>query len=668
MTWKNVTLVLSFILLMACPKASAETEWEKWLNDIMQDGDYSEAMYEEMHDMLLDMQNNKININNTTREELEALPFLSGQQVMDIMEYLDRHHSMKSLNELMSIESITYQTRQLLYEFLYVGKEKGEQFPSISEIIKRGRNELSLYGKIPTYKRVGDASGGAYLGYPYKYWARYSFKSSKYVRAGFVAAQDAGEPFFRRGNKHGFDQYSGYLMINGTGCMETLIIGRYSVSAGMGLVMNTGFSIGKTGILQNMGRQRNVLRPHTSASESGYMQGVAATLRLNDNIRITPFVSYRKVDATLNKDGTVSTLLYSGYHRTISEMKKKHNTSVSAAGINAGWNKGDISLGATATFTHIDRALNPNKSIIYRRIYPEGQNFTNVSINYSWLHYPFSINGETAVNANGAMATLNTLSYDISEHVDVMGIYRFYSFKYSSMYANAFGEGGKVQNESGAYFGVNWHPRYGLDFMAYTDFAYFAWPRYGVSQSSYASDNVISGSWKHGNWIFSGRYRLHLRQKDNSSHSTIEWRTEHRARIGAQWNGGKWVSRSQLDFASAQTSSSSASCGYMITENIGYAIGLWSLYAGGKYFHTDSYDSRLYSYERAMPHTFSYPAYYGHGIRYSLVADWQPTASLRFTAKAAVTNYFDRSTIGSSYQQINASSACDIELASKWIF
>ena len=215
---------------------------------------------------------------------------------------------------------------------------------------------------------------------------------------------------------------------------------------------------------------------------------------------------------------------------------------------------------------------------------------------------------------------------------------------------------------------MKWQPRYGLEIMAYTDFAYFAWPRYGASQSSYANDNVVNCSWKSGSWQFSGRYRLHLRQKDTKLASGLSWQVEHRLRIGAEWTAGRWTSKSQLDVASTPSSSSSASVsqGYMLTENIGYDAGKWQLFAGGKYFHTDSYDSRLYSYERAMPHTFSYPAYFGHGIRYSLVAVWTPIPSLQFTAKAAVTNYFDRSTISSGQQQINASSACDIEMGLRW--
>ena len=661
-------LFILVILLSSALNVNAETEWEKWLDGIMLDGDYSEDTHEELYENLLELQRNGINVNSATREDLLALPFVSEQQVMDILEYIHFHGALKSINELMSIESIDYSTRQLLQEFLYAGDKPEKGFPSLKNIMAMGKNELSLYTKIPTYERVGDASNGDYLGYPYKFWARYSFSYAKNVRIGIVASQDPGEPFFSQSNKYGFDQYSGFIQLNGLGSVESLIVGRYSIAAGMGLVMNNSFSLGKTAMLQDFGRQRNALRPHTSASENGYMQGAAATIRLSDAIRLTPFLSYRKTDATLNDDGSISSLIYTGYHRTISELNKKNNTSLTAGGMNARWNHKDFSLGATAVFTHINRPLSPNKSATYKKIYPEGSNFFNASLNYSWLHYPFSVNGETAINANGAIATLNTLGWHLSQYVEVMGIYRFYSLNYYSLYANAFNEGGKTQNESGLYLGVRWQPKYGIDIQAYTDLAYFAWPRYGVSQSSYAIDNMVSASYKTGKWLLSGKYRLHFKQKDSKSASGISWQTEHRLRIGAEWTGDGWTSKSQLDITSVSSTSesSSSSQGFMITENIGYDIGKWQIFAGGKYFNTDGYDSRLYSYERAMPHTFSFPAYYGHGIRYSLTAVWAPSPTLQFNAKAGITDYFDRSTISSGQQQINASSACDIEVGMRW--
>ena len=73
------------------------------------------------------------------------------------------------------------------------------------------------------------------------------------------------------------------------------------------------------------------------------------------------------------------------------------------------------------------------------------------------------------------------------------------------------------------------------------------------------------------------------------------------------------------------------------------------------WFRTDDYDSRLFVYERSVQYDFSFPSYYGHGIRYALMAQ----ASLhRFllAAKFSVTDYFDRAVISSGLQQVDCSS------------
>ena len=47
-------LVFLFILLLLPLKAHAETEWEKWLDSIMLDGEYSDDTHEELYENLLD--------------------------------------------------------------------------------------------------------------------------------------------------------------------------------------------------------------------------------------------------------------------------------------------------------------------------------------------------------------------------------------------------------------------------------------------------------------------------------------------------------------------------------------------------------------------------------------------------------------------------------------
>lgn len=75
--------------------------------------------------------------------------------------------------------------------------------------------------KVPFYERKGDASGtDGYLGYPYKHGLRYQFRYGNSVKLGFVASQDAGEPFFGGRNTMGYDFYSFYLQVKNLGQME----------------------------------------------------------------------------------------------------------------------------------------------------------------------------------------------------------------------------------------------------------------------------------------------------------------------------------------------------------------------------------------------------------------------------------------------------------------
>jgi hypothetical protein len=78
------------------------------------------------------------------------------------------------------------------------------------------------------------------------------------------------------------------------------------------------------------------------------------------------------------------------------------------------------------------------------------------------------------------------------------------------------------------------------------------------------------------------------------------------------------------------------------------------------WFRSDDYDSRLYQYEPSTQYDFSFPAYYGHGIRCSLLAQTDIGKHLALATKLGVTKYFDRSVIGTGLQQVDHSSMADL--------
>lgn len=669
--WSNLSLVqmrtLITLLLSAVTlgmSAQKERPWNQYLNEVMTAEDAESASWEETYDLLCELEQHPLDINLATREQLEELPFLSAQQVEGIMEYRDRYGFLKSLGELQMIPALDYRQLQLLPFFVYVGEEPEAGFPSLKAIAKYGKQELTATMRVPFYERKGDKEG--YLGYPYRHWLRYQFTYGDNLKFGLVGAQDAGEPFFSNRNRWGYDYYAPYLQIRKLGRLESFVAGKYRVSLGMGLVLNNSFGLGKLSMLQNLGRPTYSLRAHSSRS-TDYLQGVAATVDVTRSLKATAFISDRPMDATLNKtDSTVATILTTDYHRTETEMGKKHNLHQTAFGGSLRYSHNGLRFGANVLVTHYDRRLEPNTTILYRQHYPQGRDFLNASIDYGYVRPRVSLFGETALDGKGHLATINSLSLQLCESLNLLALQRFYSYSYTALMAQSYSDGGKTQNESGVYLGLTWQPSSAFRLVAYTDYAYFAWARYRVSQSSYSFDNLLQTTYTHHNWTLGARYRLRMKQRDNDDKTALLNLWEHRGRLTADYaSPSGWGFRTQLD---GGYGASNDEWGIMLSEHLSFTHRWLRLNAAMGYFHTDSYDSRVYLYERSPLYTYNCGQFYGEGIRYWLMARANIGNNLLLTAKVGVTDYFDRRTIGSSYQQIAASSQCDLDLQLRWKF
>ena len=653
------------VLLLMCftcgVQAQSGHEWERYLNEVMTAEDAGSAAWEDTYDLLCELEQHPLDINRATREQLEQLPFLSAQQVEEMVEYLFRYGPMKSLAELRMIRSLDDSRRRLLTYFVVI--PENPDYQESSGKANYFHHELMATGRIPFYERKGDA--GAYQGYPYRHWLRYQLTYGDQLKAGIVGSQDAGEPFFGGKNRMGYDYYSVYLQLNRWRRIETLILGNYRVSMGLGLILNNSFGLGKVSMLQNMGRPTSTLRAHSSRSSDGYLQGAAATVNITKGLTATGFISYRAMDATLNKDGTAATILTTGYHRTETEMEKKNNLKNTTFGGNVRYQANGYHAGFNLVGTHLNRELKPNTATLYRQHYAQGYDFLNMSADYGYVHHRFSVNGEMAMNKQGALATINSVSLQLGSEWSLMALYRFYSYRYTSLYANSYSDGGNVQNESGIYIGATWQPSPSWKLMAYTDYAYFPWAKYQISQSSHSWDQLLQVSYIKKRWTFGGRYRLRIRQKDNDDKTALVTRTEHRGRVSAEYSS-VWSSRTQIDFGF--TSFKEHEKGLMVSETLGFTYHWLRLNGGLGWFHTDSYDSRVYLYELGPLYSYSITQFSGEGIRYWLMARANIGSHLMLTAKLGITNYFDLSTIGSSYQQINHSSQSDLDLQLRWKF
>ena len=666
----------------ASPQSS--NDWQDAFRSWLSADDAAEGYSEATFELLSDLAEHPLNLNQTSQSELEQLPFLSAEQIEELVAYIERYRPLRSLSELQMIESLNRDTRLLLNYFVVIGDtlSPARSVKSVlSQMLHEGHFTLEGSLRQPFYKRKGDISG--YLGYQQRHDLRLQFSSRDQLKFGLTAAQDAGEPFFSDRNRWGYDHYAYYFQLRKMGRLEALNLGMYRVQFGMGLVMNTGFYLGKQASLQSLGRKTQTLTAHTSRSVGGYLQGAAAQIRLAPAWSMTAFASYRPIDATLNDDGTIRTLLTDGYHRTPTEMAKKHNSHETDLGFRLSYQPNTPhktykpSISFNAVYTHFDRPLFPYVAVSqqhnYRLYAPSGSSFFNASLDYGLTSARFSFMGETAINGDGALAAIHTLSVRATDQLNLMLLHRYYDKRYTALHARSFGESSSAQNEHGVYLGASWSPSRKLLLQSYVDYAHFPFLRYRVNAPSDAFDAFFLARTLFNIGTLEAHYRFHIRQRNNTTQSYLNNHYEHRTRLSFTYPSSSSSPsvvtqpqpslsfKTQLDAVLINCREQQTSRGIMISQQAVFRYRALRLNGFVGWFRSDNYDSRLYQYEPSIPYDFSFPAFYGHGIRYSLMAR-ADLGRWSLSVKIGTTDYFDRAVISSGYQQINASSQTDLLL------
>lgn len=279
-----------------------------------------------------------------------------------------------------------------------------------------------------------------------------------------------------------------------------MAIGNFKANFGYGLVLNIGsFTLGKGMINQN--RFGQGFTKYTSVGEGEYLQGIAATYQLGRRWNVSAFYSFRKQDARV-ENGFIRSLKTDGYHRLKKDMEKKHTVSNHLTGCNLTYNGKYTEFGLTAVYNRFNKMLNPDARD-YNLYYPRGMYFYNAGVYYKFFLNRFTFSGETAVDKHGKVATLHALCYQPAVHTNILLIHRYYDKRYQSLYGNAFGENSKLQNETGAYLGLETSFLGQFKFLCYGDFFHFFYRKYqvdrdhtsgfdGLCQLSYSPSNSLS--------------------------------------------------------------------------------------------------------------------------------------------------------------------------------
>ena len=664
-----------------CQEVNTVEKWMEYIEELAEDSEENSESIEKLYDDLSYLSDNPLNLNRVTAEQLKQIPFLSDNQIMSLLEYRQKQGEFVSIYELKNIRSLDMETIELILPFVYVAEiDKSRSF-SMKNMLDYGKNELILrYDRCLNekrgYKSYPDSilqlyPNRQYVGEPFYTSLRYSYTFDNRLQAGIVTEKDAGEAFWNNTHK-GYDYYSVHALLKDFGKIRTIAVGDYKVSFGQGLVISNDFTPSRSSILAQAERRNNGFRRHYSTNENGFFRGIASTVSFG-KIDVSAFFSNRSADAT-TVEHTITSFKTDGLHRTVGELEKKGNIRMQTIGGNVRYSGSNFLIGLTAlNYSFGGLSVEPEYRP-YNRFYFRGKQNTNAGLDYSWRHRQIVLFGETALSANGAMATLNALQWSASSGLKTLLLYRHFDRKYQAFYGNAFSQGSAVHNEEGLYISMQWTPFAYWKVSGFADFFRFPWLKYGIDAPSSGQEYMIQTDFTRiKNTTISARYRFRQREKNvtDGNEITIVPVDHHRLRLQLTHKLSKFMAlRTTIEGNVYDETVTSASRGWVISQNAGWKGVDFPLQVDfyAAYFKTDDYNTRIYSSEKNMLYSFSIPSFYGEGTRLTTVLRYYLTRKFHFSMKAAWAHYFDRNTIGTNLEMIDGRDKIDLYMQINWKF
>lgn len=645
------------------------------------DADQSETEDDSYLLELEQFRKNPVNLNTADENELKELRILSDLQISNLLSYRNLFGKLISIYELQSVPTWDIITIKKLLPFITISSPVSVS-QNIGTRLRGGDHSLLVRYSQILERSVGfdkSTSGTKYLGSPQKLFFRYRYSYKNLLQYGLVGDKDAGEQFFRGAQKQGFDFYSFHFFARKIGVIQSLALGDFTVNMGQGLIQWQGLAYGKSADVTGVKRQSTILRPYNSAGEYNFHRGVGITIQKN-HVEATAFASIRKISAnfvadTVNSTDFFSSFLTSGYNRTASEIDDRNDLTQTAFGGNVTYRTDRWHVGVNGIYYHFSVPIQ-KRAEPYNLYAISGNNWGNMSVDYSYTFRNFHFFGEAAVDKNFDKAMVNGLLISADRRVDLSIVQRSISPGYQSINGNAFTENTYPTNEKGIYAGISIHPNSSLRFDAYGDLYRFPWLKYQVDAPSYGKDFLAQLTYSQGyNMEVYTRFRSESKQGNEPGNTSAtnylvflpkqSWRTQVSYKINPAI-----TLRSRVELLWFDKNSPGKENGFLTFFDFLYKP-LLKPFSGNlrlQYFETDSYNSRLYAFENDVLYSFSIPVFYGKGYRYYVNVNYDISKKISIWMRWAQSIYPGQTTIGSGLDTINGDLKSEIKLEARLLF
>ena len=601
---------------------------------------------------------NPVKINYASFEELARIRLLSDFQIQSLINYIQNNGPVLSTYELQFVYGFDEELVKLILPFIDLQSTERAIPADLNKKLFSGKHQVFIRS-IRKFDKESDNSPdegtNQILGNPTKLYLRYNYQYKRKIRWGITAEKDAGEEFFKGINKNGFDFYSAHLQVNNFGFVKNLSIGDYHLRFGQGLVLWSGFSYGKTSMPLDVKKRAAGISGYRSTDENRFFRGLATTLT-HKNIDLSIFYSKKKIDgniteydSTLNKVLTVSSLQTSGDHSLAGLASDKDAVVEQVFGTNLTMNFNKVKTGLTFAHTWLDTELSPPDRY-YNQFYFRGKQLTHLSGDYQLLINRINLYGEAAYCFGRGWAILNGALFNLSSEFSLAMLYRNFDKEYYSFYGNAFAENSGIRNEEGFYLGTEISPLANWKVSAYFDAYKFPWLRYLVTSPSSGTDWLIKIDYSPSSqigmyWKIKGESDVADINEDLPGISDQEPVNRLNIRYHLSYTTSSNLTfRNRIEVARWKTGDFSPEWGYILYQDILFTFRQLPVDIRARYaiFDTDSYNTRIYTYENDVLYSFSIPALYSKGTRSYLLVKYSPGKSLSFWLKFSRTRFSNK--------------------------
>ncbi len=660
---------------------SADVDIGRLVDEIfaIQDEDIN---YEDLYENLVQLYSNPADLNAITDDQLRSIFILNESQIQAFLKYRNDAGPFLSVYELQNIDGFAQEVIQRLIPFVTV---PDNTLSFNKNLFKRIIHEKNSY-LILRYDRTLEEKKGykestppsaKYIGSPDRLYYRFQTRRTGDFSLGFTAEKDAGEQITWSSNKkqYGTDFISFHAQLLNKGKIKNLILGDYQVQFGQGLMLGSAFGIGKNSESVTTVRKGNLgFLPYTSVYEARFLRGAAISYSLNKRLTFHGMISSRWRDGNIKQDTTegdydfISSLQLTGLHRTPAELANRSVVNEKNIASVISYKYKTLDGGVILHHTQFSIPLGPTPNL-YNQFYFKGSNNTNAGffLNYSWKNFAFF--SEAAHTIHRGMGVIAGIIGSISPSFDVSLLFRKFDRNFISLYSNALAENSTPQNETGIYWGWKYTFNKKYSISGYFDLFQFPWLRYRSYAPSDGSEWLLRFNYKPTKMVsvfIQAREETKVRNNSSDNHLYITAPgTKRNFWVNVDYQVTPHLSfRTRAQF-STYSHEQSFSKGMILLQDLTWNLGKFSISGRYALFDTDDYDNRLYVYEKDVWLAFSFPAYYGVGVRNYLLFQYSISKKVDIWLRWANVRYTDRVTIGSGSDTIEGNIRNDVKFQTR---